>query len=180
MKQSLREITKIAREVSKFTVRTMKAEGVGTAEFDFIHAVRHHPGITQVELRGLLGLDKGACARRAASLEAKGYLIREKNPEDRRSSFLYATPKAEELKISKVIVEKRYYEWLFSSLSAEEYEVFMPLLHKIYLQNKKESLSGFVHVARYLQDTEQVQEQDIGQTRSDDPISEKKEGGAPE
>ena len=29
-----RQITKIAREVNKFTVRTMKADGIGTAEFD--------------------------------------------------------------------------------------------------------------------------------------------------
>ena len=34
-----RQITKIAREVGKFTSRMMKAEGVGTAEFDLIHVV---------------------------------------------------------------------------------------------------------------------------------------------
>ena len=74
MDQSRRQITKIAREVSKFTVRAMKAEGIGTAEFDFIHLVRHHPGITQTQIRDALKIDKGAAARRAASLEAKGYL----------------------------------------------------------------------------------------------------------
>ena len=42
-----RKMTKIAREVSKFTVQTMKEDGIGTAEFDFIHLVRHNPGITQ-------------------------------------------------------------------------------------------------------------------------------------
>ena len=34
-----RKMTKIAREVSKFTVQTMKEDGIGTAEFDFIHLV---------------------------------------------------------------------------------------------------------------------------------------------
>ena len=43
-----RKMTKIAREVSKFTVQTMKEEGVGTAEFDVIHLVRHNPGITHI------------------------------------------------------------------------------------------------------------------------------------
>ena len=71
-----RKITKIAREAGKFTVQAMKEEGIGTAEFDFIHLVRHHPGITQTEVREQLKIDKGAAARRAASLEAKGYLIR--------------------------------------------------------------------------------------------------------
>ena len=47
MDDTQRKITKIAREAAKFTVQTMKAEGIGTAEFDFIHLVRHKPGITQ-------------------------------------------------------------------------------------------------------------------------------------
>ena len=72
MDQTGRKITKIAREVGKFTVQTMKEEGIGTAEFDFIHLVRHNPGITQTEVRETLKIDKGAAARRAASLEAKG------------------------------------------------------------------------------------------------------------
>lgn len=38
-----RKMTKIARELNKLTVQTMKEEGIGTAEFDFIHLVRHHP-----------------------------------------------------------------------------------------------------------------------------------------
>lgn len=46
---SERKITKIAREDGKFTVRTMRADGVGTAEFDLIHAIRKNPGITQSE-----------------------------------------------------------------------------------------------------------------------------------
>ena len=38
-----RQMTKIAREAAKFTVQMMKADGIGTAEFDFIHLVRHNP-----------------------------------------------------------------------------------------------------------------------------------------
>ena len=34
-----RKITKIAREVSKFTVRTLRAEGIGPGEFDVLHAI---------------------------------------------------------------------------------------------------------------------------------------------
>ena len=80
MDETGRKITKIAREVAKFTVQTMKEEGIGTAEFDFIHLVRHNPGITQTAVRESLQIDKGAAARRAASLESKGYLVRKPNP----------------------------------------------------------------------------------------------------
>lgn len=97
-----RKMTKIAREVSKFTVQTMKEDGIGTAEFDFIHLVRHNPGITQAAVREQLKIDKGAAARRAASLESKGYLYRKPNPADGRSQLLYATEKAEQLKTPRL------------------------------------------------------------------------------
>ena len=56
-----RKITKIAREVSKFTVRTLCAEGIGPGEFDVLHAIRKNPGITQSGVCRT-GFDKGAAA----------------------------------------------------------------------------------------------------------------------
>ena len=88
MDDTQRKITKIAREAAKFTVQTMKAEGIGTAEFDFIHLVRHKPGITQAEIRETLKIDKGAAARRAASLEAKGYLVRKTPRQTLKTLFM--------------------------------------------------------------------------------------------
>lgn len=66
---SEQKITEIAREVGKFTARTRKADGVGTAEFDLLHVVRKHPGITQPEICRILGTDKGAVAKQTANLE---------------------------------------------------------------------------------------------------------------
>ena len=66
MDATKRKITKIAREVSKFTVRTMRAEGIGAGEFDVLHAVRKNPGITQAGVCRITGLDKGAVARQTA------------------------------------------------------------------------------------------------------------------
>ena len=149
-----RKITKIAREVSKFTVQTMKEEGVGTAEFDFIHLVRHNPGLTQTQVRESLKIDKGAAARRAASLEVKGYLIRKPNPEDGRSQLLYATPKAEQLKNSKAHIEALFYEWLLAELSEEEKKSFSETLDKLYLRSKKESRTGFLNVSRLVEEQE--------------------------
>ena len=122
MDETGRKITKIAREVNKLTVQTMKEDGIGTAEFDFIHLIRHNPGITQAGVREQLKIDKGAAARRAASLEAKGYLIRKPNPDDGRSQMLYATQKAEKLKNSKAYIEGVFYEWLLAELPEEEKE----------------------------------------------------------
>lgn len=84
-----RKITKIAREAEKLVLLTLREKGVGTAEIDLIHALRHHPGCTQAALAELLHADKAAIARRTKNLEAKGYLVRKASPNDRRSQLLY-------------------------------------------------------------------------------------------
>ena len=158
MDQTERKITKIAREVSKFTVQTMKEEGRGTAEFDFIHLIRHNPGITQAQVREQLKIDKGAAARRAASLESKGYLYRKENPKDHRSQLLYATEKAEKLKNSKTSIEGIFYEWLLSELPEEEKEAFCRTLDTLYWKCKNQRRAGFVDVARLVEEAESEQE----------------------
>lgn len=152
MDDSERKITKIAREVSKFTVQTMKEEGIGTAEFDFIHLVRHNPGITQAEVREKLKIDKGAAARRTSSLEAKGYLIRKPNPDDGRSQLLYATDKAENLKNSKAHIEEVFYEWLLAELSEEEKQAFLKTLDTLYWKSKLERRAGFANVSKLIEE----------------------------
>ncbi len=146
-----RKITKIARELGKFTVQTMKEEGIGTAEFDFIHLVRHNPGITQAQVREQLKIDKGAAARRAANLEEKGYLIRKPNPADGRSQLLYATEKAENLKNSKAHIEAVFYEWLLEELPEAEKNQFVQTLDKLYLRSKTQSRAGFPDVTPRIQ-----------------------------
>ena len=51
-----RKITKIAREAEKLVLCTLREQGVGTAEIDLIHALRHHPGclrcLRAVQLNG--------------------------------------------------------------------------------------------------------------------------------
>ena len=88
-----RKITKIAREAEKLVLLSLREEGVGTAEIDLIHALRHHPGCTQAKLTELLHADKAAIARRTKNLETKGYLVRREDPDDRRSQLLYPTRK---------------------------------------------------------------------------------------
>ncbi len=148
MDDTQRKMTKIAREVGKFTVQMMKEEGIGTAEFDVIHFVRHHPGATQTNMRETLKIDKGAAAKRVASLEHKGYLIRKPNPEDGRSQLLYATEKAEELKNSKAQIETVFYEWLLEELPEEEKAAFCKTLDTLYWRSKRERQAGFENVAR--------------------------------
>ena len=159
-----RQMTKIAREAAKFTVQMMKADGIGTAEFDFIHLVRHNPGMTQADVRAALKIDKGAAARRAARLEAKGYLVRKPNPDDGRSQLLYATPKAEELKNSKAAIETVFYAWLVEELPEAEREAFCKTLETLYWRSKNQRRAGFPDVTARVQQMngEELQDEEYG------------------
>ena len=107
---------------------------------------------TQAAIREILALDKGAAARRAANLEAKGYLIRKANPADGRSQLLYATEKADQLKNSKASVEALYYEYLQETLSPEENAEFCRLLNILYTRSKAESKADFPNlIHRFLE-----------------------------
>lgn len=140
-----RKITKIAREAEKLVLLSLREEGVGTAEIDLIHALRHNPGCSQAKLAEILRADKAAIARRTKNLEAKGFLVREDDPVDRRSQLLYPTEKAEAMKSSKTEIEASFYEYLLSGLSREEAETFSALLDKLYTASKAESRKGFPH-----------------------------------
>lgn len=140
-----RKITKIAREAEKLVLITMRENGVGTAEIDFIHAVRHNPGCTQAQIAEVLHADKAAIARRTKNLEAKGYIIRKSDPNDKRSQLIFPTEKAETLKSSKAETESAFYEFITSSLTEKEAETFAELLDKIYNLSKTESRAGFPH-----------------------------------
>ena len=140
-----RKITKIAREVEKLVLRTLREQDIGTAEIDLIHALRHNPGCTQAALAGLLHADKAAIARRTKNLEAKGYLIRRDAPNDRRSQLLYPTEKAENLKASKAEIEAAFYAYLTSSLSPEEAAAQMAMLVLAYI-----AVTLLVQAARFI------------------------------
>lgn len=140
-----RKITKIAREAEKLVLKSLRENGVGTAEIDLIHALRHNPGCTQAKLAEILNADKAAIARRTKNLEAKGYLVRKEDENDKRSRLIYPTDKAETLKASKAEIEASFYEYILSSLSVSEAKTFADLLDKLYIASKTESRAGFPH-----------------------------------
>ena len=152
MDKTERKITKIAREAEKLVTMLLREDGVGTAEIDLIHALRHHPGCTQAKLAELLHADKAAIARRTKNLELKGYLTRQDNPSDGRSQLLFATEQADRLKRSKAQVESLCYQWLTEPLSADEQQELARLLDVLYQRCKEESKADFPNLNKLVKE----------------------------
>ena len=143
-----RKITKIAREAEKLVLLSLREDGVGTAEIDLIHALRHNPGCTQAKLAEILHADKAAIARRTKNLEAKGFLVRRDDPNDKRRQQLYPTERAETLKSSKAEIEASFYEYLTAAFTEEEAKTFAALLDRLYTVSKTVSRAGFPHLLK--------------------------------
>ena len=76
--------------------------------------------------------------------------MRRANPADGRSQLLYATEQAQSLRNSKAQIETCFYEWLLAELPEEERTAFCQTLDTLYHRSKKESRSGFPHMAALL------------------------------
>ena len=61
---------------------------------------------------------------------------------------MFATDKAEELKVSKTAIESLFYEWLLDELSDDEKQAFCNTLDKLYWRSKNERRDDFQYLSK--------------------------------
>ena len=144
-----RRIRKIDKDSQRFVAQALGNTNLSLSDYDMIHTVQHRPGITQEQLRKKYALDKSTIARRAAKLEAGGYIERRPHPEDGRRKQLFITEKGAAIRNAKVDAESFCYEWLTAELSQEELDVLRPLLNRLQLRSRDERRQEFVHLLEF-------------------------------
>lgn len=92
-------IARVSRKSQAYLARALLKYDLTVAEQPFFMALQHREGVTQEELTAMACVDKAATARAVRSLEEKGYLYREQDPNDRRQNRLYPTELADELAV---------------------------------------------------------------------------------
>ncbi|GAB3374991.1 MarR family winged helix-turn-helix transcriptional regulator [Amycolatopsis echigonensis] len=76
----------------------LKAEhGIGAAQFEFLRYLGRHPRSRVADLAVNFAVGIGATSKGVDRLEARGWVRRAPNPEDRRSSLVELTPAGREL-----------------------------------------------------------------------------------
>ena len=148
-----RRIRKIDKDSQRFVAQALGNTNLSLSDYDMIHTVQHRPGITQEQLRQKYAQDKSTIARRAAKLEAGGYIERRPHPEDGRRKQLFVTEKGAALRNAKVDAEAFYYEWLTAELSQNELDVLRPLLNRLQIRSRDERRQEFVHLLKLYRDT---------------------------
>ena len=141
--EDYRKCSKIAREASRYARLQMKNWELGSGEADCLAQIRKHPGCSQATVQAQLGIDKAAVARMCASLEKKGLIRRQADPQDRRRVQLMATQRGNRLKQDSKDKENEFYAWLFQELDPQEQAVFFALLQRLYQRSKTARQQNF-------------------------------------
>jgi DNA-binding MarR family transcriptional regulator len=77
--------------------RLRERHGIVTSQFEFLRFVREHPGARVADLATWFAVGIGAMSKGADRLERQGWIARQPNPADRRSSLLVLTEDGERL-----------------------------------------------------------------------------------
>lgn len=96
-KSIARRINFLARKSQLYIGSVLEPYELTAAEQPFFMALQTHEGITQEELTVLVGVDKAVTTRVVRSLEAKGFLRREQDGQDRRRNLVYPTERTRKL-----------------------------------------------------------------------------------
>ncbi|UQZ32318.1 MarR family transcriptional regulator [Paenibacillus sp. PK3_47] len=125
-------ISQLQRQNQKYLSKELLPYGIGGGgQHSFLKLVIGQPGITQDQMTNELKFDKATTARAVKHLENLGYIERQTDPKDRRSSLLYPTPKAIEFAPVFQSILDELNNKLAASLSVEEADLLVNLLQKV-------------------------------------------------
>lgn len=130
--QSLgRWISILYRYGHMYVSKAMEPYNIGKGQFMFLLALYHEDRLLQDELAKRLNIDKGTAARAIDKLEQSGYVIRNKNENDRRSNRICLTDKAIQFKSQFFSILDEWTNILSEGLTKEEVEMSFNLLEKM-------------------------------------------------
>lgn len=110
----------------------LKPLGLSSAEGNILlHLLTQNHEIQQEEIVEQLDISKPAVSRALKSLQEKGYVVREKDPSDRRASRVLLTGKALEIAPEIEQVYNQVYAIAAQGVSAQEIKDFIDLFGRV-------------------------------------------------
>jgi len=115
--------------VSLFMEETGKL-GVTNRQYGILFVLRHQPGIDQISVANLLGLDRSTTGMVLKKLEEDGLVARSQGARDRRRHSLQLTRSGERLLGQLTEPARRAQARVLSAFTPREQKVFLELLGK--------------------------------------------------
>lgn len=125
-------IAYLQRQNTKILSKELMPYGLGSGgQHSFLKLILGHPGITQDQMTNEMKFDKATTARSVKHLEQLGYIERQTDPKDRRSSLLYPTVKAIDFAPEFQRILNEHNRKLTANLTEEEADTLVALLQKV-------------------------------------------------
>lgn len=120
METILRSIGNIARMIQTKTDVELKPFGLEKGQYVYITRIFENPGIHQEELSRQIKMDKTSTSKALKKLESLGYIIRAKDPEDKRKYNIRVTEEGKKIYLIIMDKERENLEILKASLSEQD------------------------------------------------------------
>jgi DNA-binding MarR family transcriptional regulator len=105
--------------------------GIGSGQFGFLMALFREEGISQKRLAEISRLDKTTITRSIRPLIEGGYVIRERDPDDRRGYRILLTDEGRSLRPELIRIQSELEGQLLEGFSEEEAEILKEMLRRI-------------------------------------------------
>ena len=116
--------------------------GLSGSQYLFLVYICRQPGLTQDRLPELVHLNKSNGTRSLAHLERQGYIRREPHPQDRRTTAIFPTPRAEAAYPQIMEIISGWDESVTEPLTEEERRILQELLKKVVAAAQAHSAEG--------------------------------------
>lgn len=116
--------------------------GLSGSQYLFLVYICRQPGLTQDRLPELVHLNKSNVTRSLAHLERQGYIRREPHPQDRRTTAIFPTPRAEAAYPQIMEIISGWDESVTEPLTGEERHILQELLKKVVAAAQAHSAEG--------------------------------------
>jgi DNA-binding MarR family transcriptional regulator len=133
-----RWVSLIHRQGQIYLGNELREFDIGSAQLPFLMVLYNQDGLSQKEMSKILHVDKATTGRDIKKLVESGYVIRKRDPMDRRTYKIFLTSKGRKIKprIKKVLT--KWTSVLSSDFTDKEYELILELMKRMY-QNALES-----------------------------------------
>lgn len=113
--------------------------GLTPIQFALMSGIAARPGLDQIQLSRLVGVDRATIGNVISRLEGRGHILRTPDEKDRRVKRLALTESGEAALEAACPMVNEVQERLLEPLNAEEKAVFVRLLAKLVLENAEGS-----------------------------------------
>ncbi len=141
MPRFMKTLNNISRSQAIYRSAFVNEEWLCSSHHAFILAVSRHPKSTQECIANELCLNKSTVARALNTLEERGYIKREINPDNKREMLVSITEKAESVLPKVRTASKEWSERLSEGIPTDEMNMFFSVISRLE-QRAKEIVKG--------------------------------------